>query len=105
MRCQLLFARDERPGVLVLDCIVSDGDPLSLGLPCAIEVDTPGRSLADQIALLSIRRWSEADAVRAVHVRMREGQLCADVYSTDGAMATAEARRIVGLRRVGDRFW
>lgn len=103
MRCQLLFARDERPGVLVLDCIVTDGADDAIGLPCAVEVTAPGRTLGDQLALASIRRWATTGVISELGLfRSDTGGVRARVRSADGAVVTLEPSRVVGLRTVGD---
>jgi hypothetical protein len=105
MRCQLLFARDERPGVLVLDCVVSDADHGARGVPCAVEVGTPGRSLAEQLALASVRRWAATGFITDVDIRRTPtGGVTVDVRSADGTVATLQPTRVVGLRAVGDLY-
>jgi hypothetical protein len=101
VRCQLLFAREERPGVLVLDCIVTDpGAPAATqGSPCAIEVTAPGRSLVDRVTVAAIRRWAATGAVSKVELRRsRDGrELRAHVRAVDGGMAVVEPTRVVGV--------
>ena len=103
MHCQLLFARHERPGVLVLDCVAHEDGPAAGGVPCAVEVVAPGRTLAEQLAVDSIRRWDAADIVQEVTLSQRDGRTRIDVRSVDGSVASVEALRVVGLRSVGDR--
>jgi hypothetical protein len=102
MRCQLVFARDERPGVLVLDCVVTDSTApaATYGAPCAIELSTPGRSLLDKLTVAAIRRWAATGAVNKVELRRSRdgGALRAHVRASDGGMAVVEPARVVGLR-------
>ena len=105
MHCQLLFARDERPGVLALDCVVHEDGPSTSGVPCAIEVVAPGQTLAEQLAISSIRRWDAAGIVQEVTLRRRDGRTRVDVRACDGSVASVEPMRVVGLRSVGDRYW
>jgi hypothetical protein len=101
VRCQLLFARDERPGVLVLDCVVTDpGVPTTYGMPCAIELTTPGRSLLDKLTVAAIRRWAATGAINKVELRRSRdgGALRAHVRAVGGAMAVVEPSRVVGVR-------
>jgi hypothetical protein len=105
VRCQLLFVRDERPGVLVLDCIVADGTDGLRGVPCALEVASPGRSLGDQLALASIRRWAATGVISELHLRRTDsGGVRAEARSADGAIVSVEPLRVVGLRAVGDLY-
>ena len=96
MRCQLLFARDERPGVLVLDCIAWD-EPGTAGVPCAVELQSPGRSLAEELAISSIRRWDAAGLVTDVDLRLRDGRVRVDVRAADGSLASVAPTRVVGV--------
>ena len=102
MRCQLLFAREERPGVLVLDCVVTDptAPDTSRGTPCAIEVSTPGRSLLDKVIVAAIRRWAATGAVTKVELRRSRdgGALRAHVRALDGGTAVVEPSRVIGVR-------
>lgn len=102
MRCELLFVRDERPGVLVLDCLVAEAgpSPTTCGTPCAIELTTPGRSLLDKVTVAAIRRWAATGAVSKVELRRSRdgGALRAHVRALDGGVAVVEPTRVVGVR-------
>jgi hypothetical protein len=102
VRCQLLFAREERPGVLVLDCVVTDpGAPTSTqGSPFSIEVMSPGRSLIDKVVVAAIRRWAATGTVSKIELRRSGdgGTLRAHVREVDGGIAVVEPTRVVGVR-------